>query len=110
AGLGADYAALDQHAQAVKEFDRALAVSRRSDGLFNLAQLPLIDQAADSRFALGDFGGVERDYFYALRIAEQHYGFDDPRTIPAAMKLASFYESLKQFAAARGLYLRVRDV
>ena len=110
AGLGAVYAALDQHAQAAKLFDRALAVSRRSLGLFNLAQLPLIDQAADCRFALGDYGGVERDHFYALRIAEQHYGYDDPRTIPPAMKLAVFYESLKQFAAARGLYLRVRDV
>jgi len=110
AGLGAVYAALDQHALAIKQFDRALAVSRRSDGLFNLAQIPLIDQAANSRFTLGDYGGVERDYFYSLRIAEQHYGYDDPRTIPAAMRLASFYESLKQFAAARGLYLRARDV
>ena len=33
----------DQHALAVTQFDRALAVSRRSDGLFNLAQLPLIE-------------------------------------------------------------------
>ncbi|MGB5133088.1 MAG: tetratricopeptide repeat protein [Steroidobacteraceae bacterium] len=110
AGLGAVYAALDQHELAVKQFDRALAVSRRSEGLFNLAQLPMIDKVADSRFALGDYGGVERDYFYALRIAEQHYGYDDVRTAPPAMKLASFYESLKQFAAARGLYLRARDV
>jgi tetratricopeptide (TPR) repeat protein len=110
AGLGAVYAALDQHALAVQQFDRALAVSRRSDGLFNLAQLPLIEKAADSRFALGDYGGVERDRLYALRIAEQHYGYDDPRTIPATMELATFYESLKQYVAARGLYLRVRDI
>ena len=110
AGLGTAYAALDQHALAVKQFDRALAVSRRSEGLFNLAQLPMIEKAADSRFVLGDYGGVERDHFYALRIAEQNYGFDDPRTLPAAMKLGAFYESLKEFAAARGLYLRVRDI
>ena len=109
-GLGTVYAALDQHALAVALFDRALAVSRRSEGLFNLAQLPLIDQAAVSRFALGDFVGVERDHFYALRIAEQKYGFDDPRTLPAAMRLASFYESVNEFAAARGLYLRIRDI
>ena len=110
AGLGTVYAALDQHALAVKQFDRALAVSRRSEGLFNLAQLPLIEQAANSRFALGDFGGVERDHFYALRIAEQNYGYSDPRTLPAAMKLATLYESLKEYVAARGLYLRVRDI
>ncbi len=110
AGLGAVYAATDQHALAAQLFDRALAVSRRSDGLFNLAQLPLIKRAADSRYALGDYGGVERDYFYALRIAEQNYGYNDPRTLPPAMELASFYESLKEFSAARGLYLRVRDI
>ncbi len=110
AGLGAVYAATDQHALAVKQYDRALAVSRRSNGLFNLAQLPMIEKVADSRFALGDFGGVERDNFYSLRVAEQNYGYNDLRTLPAAMKLATFYESLKAFAAARGLYLRVRDI
>ncbi len=41
AGLGAVYAAQDQHAVAAELFDRALAVSRRADGLFNLQQLPL---------------------------------------------------------------------
>jgi tetratricopeptide (TPR) repeat protein len=110
AGLGAVYAALDKHDLAVPLFDRALAVSRRADGLFNLAQLPIIEQAARSLFAVGDYPGVEREYFYALRIAEQNYGFDDVRTIPAALQLASFYESVKEFAAARGLYLRVRDI
>ena len=110
AGLGAVYAALEQHAVAVLQFDRALAVSRRSDGLFNLAQLPLIEKAADSRFALGDYGGVERLRFYALRIAEQNYGYNDPRTLPAAMDLAVFYESLKEYVAARGLYLRVLEI
>ena len=109
-GLGAAYAALDQHELAVQHFDRALAVSRRSEGLFNLEQLPLLDQAANSRFVLGDYAGVERDHLYALRIAEQQYGFDDPRTLPATMRLATFYESLNQFVAARGLYLRVRDI
>lgn len=110
AGLGTVYAALDKHDLAVPLFDRALAVSRRADGLFNLAQLPIIEQAARSLFALGDYAGVEREYFYALRIAEQNYGFDDVRTIPAALQLASFYESVREFAAARGLYLRVRDI
>jgi tetratricopeptide (TPR) repeat protein len=109
-GLGAVYAALDQHALAVEQFDRALAVSRRSESLFNLAQLPLIEQAADSRFALGDFAGVERDYRYGLKIAEHHYGYDDPRTLPAVLRLASFYESVREFIAARMFYLRARDI
>ena len=110
AGLGTVYAATDQHVLAVNLFERAIAVSRRADGLFNLAQLPLLARSADSRFALADYGGVERDHFYELKIAEQNYGYNDPRTLPAAMTLAEFYESLKEFVGARALYLRVRDI
>jgi tetratricopeptide (TPR) repeat protein len=109
AGLGAVYAALDQHELAADHFDRALAVSRRADGLFNLAQMPLITQAADSRYALNDFGGVEKQYMYALKIAEQNYGYGDERTLPALLQLATFYESLREFIAARMMYLRARD-
>lgn len=110
AGLGAAYAALDQHVLAAELLDRALAVSRRADGLFNLAQLPLIEQAADSRFAINDFAGVERQRMYALKIAEQNYGYGDERTLPAILQLASFYESLHEFVAARTMYLRARDI
>ncbi len=110
AGLGAVYAAQDEHLIAAELFDRALAVSRRSDGLFNLGQLPLIEQAADSRFAINDFGGVEKDRMYALKIAEQNYGYGDERTLPALLQLATFYESLREFIAARMMYLRARDI
>jgi len=110
AGLGAVYAAQDQHALAAELLDRALGVSRRADGLFNLTQLPLIDQVADSRYAINDFGGVERERMYALKIAEQNYGYRDDRTLPPLLELASFYESLREFIAARMMYLRARDV
>lgn len=110
AGLGAVYAALDQHPLAAELFDRALAVSRRSDGLFNLAQLPLIEQVADSRYAIEDFQAVERERLYALKIAEQNFGYADERTLPAIMKLASFYETLREYIAARLMYLRARDI
>jgi len=109
AGLGSTYAAMDQHAKAAELIDRALAVSRRSDGLFNLAQLPLIDQTADSRYAIGDYGGAERERQYALKVLEQNYGYGDARIIPAALSLAEFYETLQEYPAARAMYLRVRD-
>ncbi len=110
AGLGAVYSALDQHAVAAELFARALAVSRRAEGLFNLEQLPLIEQAADSRYAITDYEGVERERMYAIKVLEQNYGYADARTLPAVLRLAEFYESLQEFPAARGLYLRARDV
>ncbi|HEY8265750.1 MAG TPA: tetratricopeptide repeat protein [Steroidobacteraceae bacterium] len=110
AGLGAVFAAKDEHALAAELFDRALAVSRRSEGLFNLQQLPLLQQAADSRYAMSDFGGAEREHMYALKIAEQNFGYGDPRTLPPLLELASFYEGLREFVAARMMYMRARDV
>jgi tetratricopeptide (TPR) repeat protein len=109
AGLGAVYAAQDEHQVAAELYDRAIAVSRRAEGLFNLQQLPLLKQAADSRYAIDDFPGAEREYMYAVKIAEQNYGYGDPRTIPPLLELGAFYEGLRQFIPARMMYLRARD-
>lgn len=110
AGLGAVYAARDQHEAAADLFDRALAVSRRADGLFNLAQVPLIRQAADSRYAFSDYGGAEREHMYALKVAEQNFGYGDMRTLPPLLEFGAFYEGLREFIAARVMYMRARDV
>ena len=109
AGLGAVYAAQDQHQLAAEQYERALAVSRRADGLFNLQQVPLLRQAADSRFAIKDFAGAEREHMYALKIAEQNYGYGDARTIPSLLEFGAFYEGLREYIAARVMYLRARD-
>ncbi|HVQ26436.1 MAG TPA: hypothetical protein VMV01_14720 [Planctomycetota bacterium] len=109
AGLGAVYAAQDQHQLAAEQYERALAVSRRADGLFNLQQVPLLRQAADSRFAINDFAGAEREHMYALKIAEQNYGYGDARTIPTLLEFGGFYEGLREYVAARIMYLRARD-
>jgi tetratricopeptide (TPR) repeat protein len=109
AGLGAVFAAQEEHKIAADLYERALAVSRRADGLFNLQQIPLIKLAADSRYAISDYAGAERDYTYALKIAEQNYGYGDPRTIPPLLELGTFYEGLREFIAARIMYMRARD-
>jgi tetratricopeptide (TPR) repeat protein len=109
AGLGAVFAAQEDHKAAAELYERALAVSRRADGLFNQQQVPLIKLSADSRYAISDYGGAERDYMYALRIAEQNYGYGDARTIPPLLELGTFYEGLSEFIAARMMYMRGRD-
>ncbi len=110
AGLGAVQAAVDRRGIAAGFYARALAVSRRSEGLFNVAQLPLVEQAADNLQALRDYAGAELERRYILRIAEQNYGYGDPRTLPALQQLADFYERLHEYVAARTMYLRIRDV
>ncbi|MGQ0383168.1 MAG: tetratricopeptide repeat protein [Gammaproteobacteria bacterium] len=110
AGLGAAHASRDQRAIGAGYYARALAVSRRAEGLFNLAQLPFVEQAADNLQALRDFAGAERERRYTLRIVEQNFGYGDPRTLPALQQLADFYERMGEYVAARTMYLRIRDV
>jgi tetratricopeptide (TPR) repeat protein len=110
AGLGAAYAARQDHQAAAELYDRAIAVSRRADGLFNLEQIPLLRQAADSRYAINDFQGAEHERLYAVKIAEQNYGYGDARTLPPLLEMAGFYEGLRQFPAARMMYLRAHEV
>ncbi|HSF78464.1 MAG TPA: tetratricopeptide repeat protein, partial [Steroidobacteraceae bacterium] len=67
AGLGAVYAAQGQHARAADTLQRALAISRRADGLFNLGQLDILDALVRSYEAIGLLEGVERELRYALQ-------------------------------------------
>jgi tetratricopeptide (TPR) repeat protein len=110
AGLGAVYAAENQHARAVDVLQRAVGITRRADGLFNLQQLDLLDAVVKSYEALGAYDAVEREHRYALQVVQQQYGSDDPRTLPAAIQLAQWYEKTGRYAAARALWARTAEI
>lgn len=110
AGLGAVYAAQGQNARAVDVLQRAVGISRRADGLFNLGQLDLLDAIIRSYESLGLLEGIERELRYQLQVVQKEYGADDPRTVPITMKLAMWYERTSRYAAARGLWTRVAEI
>jgi len=110
AGLGAVYAAQGQHARAVDVLQRAIAISRRADGLFNLDQLDILDAVIRSYQALGVHEGVERELRYELQVVQQKYGFDDPRTLPVTTKLAEWYEKTDRYVPARALWIHVVEI
>jgi tetratricopeptide (TPR) repeat protein len=110
AGLGAVYAAQGQNARAVDVLQRAVGISRRADGLFNLGQLDLLDAIVRSYESLGLLEGIERELRYQLQVVQKEYGADDPRTVPITMKLAMWYERTSRYAAARSLWTRVAEI
>ena len=109
-GLGATYAAMDQHAMAVEYLRRAISVSRRNDGLFNLGQLELMEREIASQVALGDQGGVLQEREYAVRIAERNFGKSDPRIVPALRQLAEACEFADAYDEARRAYAWMYEV
>lgn len=110
AGLGAVYAAQGQNARAVDVLQRAVGISRRADGLFNLGQLDLLDAIIRSYESLGILEGIERELRYQLQVVQKEYGADDPRTVPITMKLAVWYERTNRYAAARALWTHVAEI
>jgi len=109
-GLATVYAEQGQHARAADALQRAIAVNRRAEGLFNLQQLDLLEQLVRSYEALGAVEGVDRELRYMLQVVQKRYGEDDPRTLPTLARLAGWYEQTERYAVARGLWSRVGDI
>ena len=89
---------------------RAISVSRRNDGLFNLGQLELMEREIASQVALGDMGGVLEERQFAVRIADQNFGKNDPRVVPALRQLAEAYEIVDAYDEARRAYFRIYKI
>lgn len=110
AGIGLASAQRGWHDRAIEYLDRAIATSRRVDGLFNHDQVPLIESLIDSYLAIGNFLDALRARSYVLQIAEQNYGALDARILPALYQLAVFQESVLDFEGAREAYARARAI
>jgi tetratricopeptide (TPR) repeat protein len=101
AGLGVTYHAARRFDLAAASLERAIALNRRTEGLFNEDQLPLLEKQADS---LTEIGKVEEALLaqrYALRVVERHQG---ERSLAYARQLESighWYTRVRSFEAAR---------
>lgn len=105
-GLGRARASQGQYARAIEVLQRALSISRRADGLFNLAQLEIMDLLVTNLIRIEDYESADQLRAYALQVVEHRYGVDDPRTLPVVARLAEWYELTRRFVAARMLHLR----
>lgn len=103
-GLGYTLAAEGKHAQAVPYMDRALIVSRRNAGLFDISQQGLLRQLSTSLTALGQPADAERHMLYLLRVGEHVYGADDPRMAPLYCVVGEWYSQLGQMESARMIF------
>jgi len=110
AGLGAVHAASGQPARAADVLHRAIAISRRANGLFNVEQVDLLEALIEAYDRLGNLEGIERERRYAVQIVQQAYGPDDPRTLPPLTRLAEWYEHVNRYPASRLYWARAVEV
>jgi tetratricopeptide (TPR) repeat protein len=102
AGLAVTYYAGKRYDLAVERFDRAIALSRRSEGLFNEAQLPLLEKYADALTEINRVKDAQRVYSYGLRIVERKYGAGSLRYADELEKVGRWYASIHAYDVSRG--------
>lgn len=109
-GLGETWLAAGRPADAVVALKRAVDLSRNLDGLYNLAQLDIVDPLIEGYTAIGAVAEADREQQLALRVAENAYGKDDPRLLDPLDRLARWHESQLRFGTARGLHARALQI
>ena len=109
-GLGATYFATGQYEDASLILKRALDLSRNLDGLFNLKQMSILEPLTDSLAALDRHEEAQRDYDYAIRVAESGYGKSDLHVLRPLGRAAHWQERVGRYTTARVLYARALQI
>jgi tetratricopeptide (TPR) repeat protein len=110
AGLGITYHAARRYDLAAVILERAIALNRRAEGLFNEEQLPLLEKQADSLSELGRFDEALLARRYALRVVGRRHGEE---SLPFARELESlgrWYTRVRSYEAARVTLRRAADL
>ncbi|MDY6944809.1 MAG: TonB family protein [Pseudomonadota bacterium] len=105
-GLGYTLALLERHEEAIPYLERALIVSRRSLGLFDMSQQGLLRQLAASMTRTGRVVDGAKQMLYLQRIGERTYGERDPRMAPLLCIIGDWYVDTGNFMLGRD---RFRD-
>jgi tetratricopeptide (TPR) repeat protein len=105
-GLGYTLALLERHDEAIPYLERALLVSRRAYGLFDMGQLGLLRQLANSLTQTGRLVDGAKQMLYLQRVGERTYGERDPRMAPLLCVVGDWYIDTGNFALGRD---RFRD-
>ena len=106
AGLATAYYSARRYDLAAAALDRAVALSRRSEGLFNEDQLPLLARQADSLTQLGQLDQALQARRYALRLVERKHGQRSLRYAQELESLGRWYTVVAAYEASRTTLLR----
>lgn len=109
-GLAMTYQGVGRNELAVPLLERAVAISRRSNGLFDPGQRELLTPLVDGYVALARWKEADRVQQYALQISEHEYGTNDPRLFPALQQLGRWYTNTGQRVGARQVWERLRTI
>jgi tetratricopeptide (TPR) repeat protein len=101
AGLATTYYAGKRYDLAVQHFDRAVSLSRRVEGLYHDAQLPLLEKYADALSVVGRYDDALKVQRYALRIVERKHGQNSLDYANQLVAVGRWYALVRAYDASR---------
>jgi TonB family protein len=110
AGLALTYYAARRYDLAVPAFERAIALNRRAEGLFNEDQLPLLDKQADALTELGRVEDALQAHRYALRLVERRHGTNSLRYARELVARGRWYTRARAYESSRYTLRRAVDL
>ena len=109
-GLGYTLALLERHDEAVPILERALIISRRTFGLFDMGQQGLLRQLAASLTQTGRMVDAQKQMLYLQRVGERTYGERDPRMAPLLCIIGDWYVDTGNFLPGRDRYRDAMEI
>ncbi|NHO64035.1 tetratricopeptide repeat protein [Aestuariicella hydrocarbonica] len=103
-GLGISYKNQGKHEEATEIFKRAMHVSRISEGLYSLGQVPILEHLIESNVSSGDWEGASESHQYLYWLYRRNYGEEDPRMLPAITKLSNWHLNAYALDVGSGLF------
>ena len=100
----------NQSLEAITVLQTARDVSQRTYGLFNLEQVPLLDEIGRAYLLMGNTVEAQNVQRERLNVALRRFGEDDPRTIPYRNHLAGYYDQSRMRLLAREEYEAVLEL
>ena len=110
AGLAGAYYAEKRYDIAVERFDKAIALSRRHEGLLNPQQVTMLEKYADALTQLGRFQDALQAQKYILRIETREYGENDPRLATSFERIGRWYSRVGAYDQSRRLLKHALDI
>jgi tetratricopeptide (TPR) repeat protein len=101
AGRAAAYHETNRHDLAVQNFQQAVALTRRHEGLLTEAQVPLLEKYIDSLTQLGRYPEALQGYKYVMRIATRKHGDNSPALAPTLERIGRWYTQVGLYEQAR---------
>lgn len=105
-GLGRAEQAIGKHEEATLNFLRAQHITHRTEGVYNLAQVEVLDEMVESLMAQDKWEEAENLQLTVYKIYRNNYGSGTIDSLPAVYKLARWYHSIQDYRQARLLLRR----